>query len=118
MTSRSPEAFFWSLFAAGGVVAALLMPIIILVFGILAPLEWQWFTTAASYTGVKDLLDPLLIRVIVGFILAMVTIHAVHRIRHLAIDLHLPVPPIVVAGIAYCCALLVTGLAVLYLALI
>ena len=118
MTSRSPEAFFWSLFAVGSMVAALLMPIIILAFGIFGPLEWQWFVSAASYTGVRDLLEPPLLRVIVGLILAMVTVHAVHRIRHLAIDLHLPAPPIVAAGIAYGCALVVAGLAALSLALI
>lgn len=37
---RSDEPIYWGLFGAGGVVAAMLLPILILITGILMPLGW------------------------------------------------------------------------------
>ena len=118
MTERSSEALFWSLFAAGGVLAALLMPIIILSIGIFGPLEWRWFVNATSYTGIRDLLDVPIIRIVTGIVLTLISIHAVHRIRHLIIDMHVPLPPRLVAFIAYAGALGVAVLVATSLALI
>lgn len=39
-TKRTIEPFLWALFAAGGMVAALLIPILLLLFGVLIPLGW------------------------------------------------------------------------------
>jgi fumarate reductase subunit D len=38
MAKRSNEPFLWSLFSAGGVVAAFLIPILLLLYGIVFPL--------------------------------------------------------------------------------
>ena len=118
MTGRSSEAIFWSLFAAGGVLAALLMPITILSIGILGPLQWQWFANATSFTGIRDLLDFPLVRVITAIALTLISIHAVHRIRHLIVDMHVPLPPSLVAFIAYAAAFGVAGLIAVSLVLI
>jgi fumarate reductase subunit D len=40
MTKRSSEPFMWLLFSAGGMLAALLVPILLLLFGVLIPLRW------------------------------------------------------------------------------
>lgn len=118
MTGRSSEAIFWSLFAAGGVLAALLMPITILSIGILGPLEWEWFAKATSFTGIQDLLNFPLIRVITAIVLTLISMHAVHRIRHLIIDMHVPLHPSLVAFIAYTAAFAVAGLIAVSLVLI
>ena len=118
MTGRSSEAVFWSLFAAGGVLAALLMPITILSIGILGPLEWQWFVNATSYTGIRDLLGFSIVRIVTGIALTLISIHAVHRIRHLIVDMHVPLPPRPVAFIAYTGALGVAGLVAISLVLL
>ncbi len=40
MIKRHPEPLLWMLFSAGGVVSAMLMPILVLLFGIAFPLGW------------------------------------------------------------------------------
>jgi fumarate reductase subunit D len=40
MSKRSNEPFLWMLFSAGGVVAAMLLPIHLLLFGLAFPLGW------------------------------------------------------------------------------
>ena len=40
MAKQSNEAFFWVLFTAGGVVAALLVPVQLFLFGLAIPLGW------------------------------------------------------------------------------
>ena len=40
MAKQSNEAFFWVLFSAGGVVAALLIPVQLFLFGLAFPLGW------------------------------------------------------------------------------
>ena len=41
MVKRHPEPFLWLLFSAGGVISAMLMPILLLLFGIAVPLRWM-----------------------------------------------------------------------------
>ncbi len=36
----SPEPFVWLLFSAGGVVAALVLPVLLVLFGVAIPLGW------------------------------------------------------------------------------
>jgi len=45
-TRRSPEPLLWLLFSAGGMVAALLVPVLLFLFGIAFPLDWL---TAPDY---------------------------------------------------------------------
>ena len=40
MTKRTIEPFLWMLFSAGGVLAALLIPVLLFLFGLAFPLEW------------------------------------------------------------------------------
>jgi fumarate reductase subunit D len=40
MAKRSNEPFLWSLFSAGGVVAAMLIPVLLFLFGLAFPLGW------------------------------------------------------------------------------
>src|SRR5262249_11501287 len=40
MAKRTIEPFLWVLFSAGGVLAALLIPILLFLFGLAFPLEW------------------------------------------------------------------------------
>ena len=102
---RSNEVFLWSLFSAGGVVAALFIPAFIFVTGIVSALGWQPAQQAFSHDGVQQLLGPGIVRVVVGVVVALPLIHAAHRIRHLIIDLHAPVPDLVLAPACYGAAL-------------
>ncbi len=40
MIKRHPEPLLWMLFSAGGVVSAMLMPALALLFGVAFPLGW------------------------------------------------------------------------------
>ena len=40
MTKRSNEPFLWSLFSSGGMIAALLVPVLLFLFGLAIPLDW------------------------------------------------------------------------------
>ena len=78
---RSDEPIYWGLFGAGGVVAAMLLPILILITGILMPLGWLP-ADALSYEKIHALATswwgaPILLAVI-----ALPISHGMHRIYH------------------------------------
>lgn len=83
---RSHEPVFWSLFGAGGMLAALFGPALVLITGIAVPLGWidpglmqfdRMHALAASWLGKGVLLA----------VIALFTWHAVHRIGITAHDL-------------------------------
>ena len=61
MAKPSNEAFFWMLFSAGGVVAALLIPVQLFLFGVAFPLGWlqapsyENLTVTGAHAGGEDL---------------------------------------------------------------
>lgn len=81
--AKSNEPIIWSLFAAGGMVAALLMPITIALTG---------FCISCGCLTEQKMLDA--IRHPLGrlYLLALITLplfHAAHRLRHTAMDMGL-----------------------------
>ena len=83
MHKRSNEPFVWLLFSAGGVVAALLIPIHLFLFGIAFPLGWL---PAPSHDTVLSLAHSLIGRLYL-FILCMLPLfHWAHRFRYTLYD--------------------------------
>ena len=118
VSGRSHEALFWSLFAAGSVLAALFVPALILVSSVFGPFGWRWFADAFAYEGVRDLLHPGIVRAAIGVVVALIAIHACHRLRHLAVDLHAPLPGLLIALVAYGGAVAIAALTAVFLALV
>lgn len=83
MTNRRIEPILWLLFSAGGVFAAMLIPILLLLFGIAFPLGWIAAPTHAHlYALVSHPLTRLLL-----FMLCMLSLfHFAHRFRYTLYD--------------------------------
>ena len=96
------EPFWWGMFSAGGVVAALLVPVHILVQGLAVPLAWIDPGTLA-YERMQALIASPLVKVYLMVLLVMPLYHAAHRIRftlyELGIRAHMPVA-VVCYGVA------------------
>ena len=118
MSGRSHEALFWSLFAAGSVLAALFVPALILVSSVFGPFGWRWFADAFAYDGIRDLLQHAIVRAAIGAVVALIAVHACHRLRHLAVDLHAPLPGGLIALVAYGGATAIAVLTAVFLSLV
>lgn len=77
---RSAEPFWWLLFAAGGTVAALLVPVSIVLTGLVAPLGWG--ETAFQHARLAALVSHPLARLYLFVLMALPWFHAAHRIRY------------------------------------
>lgn len=77
-TRRSPEPFFWLLFSAGGMVAALVMPVLLLLFGVVFPLGLLDPPDQAHLLAVVA--HPLTRLVLLG-IAVLALFHSAHRLR-------------------------------------
>jgi fumarate reductase subunit D len=84
MASKRPiEPLLWMLFSAGGVLAALLIPILLLLFGLAFPLGWL---SPPSYEHIHAVLLHPLTRVVL-FLLCMLSLfHWAHRFRYTLYD--------------------------------
>ncbi len=80
------EPVFWLLFGAGGFMSALLLPGLLLGFGLGLPLGW-WSEYAGSYHRVRGLVANPIGGPLVALILSLVCWHGAHHLRHFALDL-------------------------------
>jgi fumarate reductase subunit D len=79
----SPEPFLWLLFSAGGVAAALAVPVVLFLFGLAFPLGWL---DPPSYDELYALLRNPLTRLVVIGLCGLALMHAAHRLRHTVRD--------------------------------
>jgi fumarate reductase subunit D len=78
MIKRHPEPLLWMLFSAGGVLSALLLPILFFLFGIAFPLGWL---TAPTRDQLLAVLGNPLTRLVVFVLCALSLFHWAHRFR-------------------------------------
>src|SRR5437763_16741504 len=81
--AKSNEPIWWSLFAAGGVVAALLVPITVILTGIAVPAGW------ISERGLYDLIHHPLTRLYLFVVIWLSLFHGLHRTLLTLMDLGL-----------------------------
>lgn len=79
MPKRSPEPFLWLLFSVGGMAAALLIPVLLLVLGVLVPLGW---VAAPGYPHVLAVLENPLTRLVLFGLCVFALFHWAHRFRY------------------------------------
>jgi fumarate reductase subunit D len=83
MNKRSNEPFLWMLFSAGGVVAALLLPIHLFLFGLAFPLGWL---EAPSYQSLLTLVRHPIAKLYLLVLCTLPLFHWAHRFRFTLYD--------------------------------
>lgn len=81
-TTKS-EPFLWLLFSAGGVLSAMLVPVLLLLFGFAIPLGW---VEPPSYAHISAVLANPLTRLVLLGLCVLSLFHAAHRFRHTVKD--------------------------------
>jgi fumarate reductase subunit D len=110
------HVFFWFMFANGGVITALLMPVHVLVQGILGPLGIVPVVDRHYDTWVNVLGNPLVklyLLVLIGFAF----FHFAHRLRYLLVDLGVPAAKSVPAQVVFYGGAILIGLLTIYVLL-
>ena len=80
--NRSHEPIFWSLFGAGGVLSALIAPILIFITGIIAPIGLWMPPDSLDYPRVIAFAQHWFGKLIILAVISLLLVHAVHRIYH------------------------------------
>ena len=81
-----PHLIWWFLFAQGGVLAAILLPVHIVFQGILGPLD---IVKVATPDNLQLLANPI-VKLYLLVLIAPPFFHFAHRLRYLLVDLGLP----------------------------
>jgi fumarate reductase subunit D len=77
------EPLLWILFSAGGIVAAFLIPVHLLVQGLAFPLGWA---AAPDYKATASLVAHPFVRLYLFVLCSIPLFHAAHRIRYTLYD--------------------------------
>ena len=80
---RSNEPLFWSLFTAGGVATALLVPVLIVLTGFLLPAE------EIKFERLEDIFTNPLARIVLFGLAFLTFFHWAMRFRHTLVDIGL-----------------------------
>ena len=83
MGRRSNEPFLWLLFSTGGVVAAMLIPVHLFLFGLAFPLGWL---NGPSYQSLLELVRHPFTRLYLFVLCALSLFHWAHRFRYTLYD--------------------------------
>ena len=79
----SNEPFWWALFGAGGVVSAMVFPVLLILTGLAIPLGW---VAAPDFESLHDLISFPLTRVILFGVIVLPVFHWAHRFRFTLYD--------------------------------
>ena len=96
---RSNEPLFWLLFSAGGVVTALLVPVLIVLTGFVVPAE------EIGFDRLEDIFTNPLARIVLFGLAFLTFFHWAHRFRHTLVDVGLKPLALPIAVACYLTAL-------------
>lgn len=83
MRQRTVEPLLWLFFSAGGVLAALVLPILVLLFGLAMPLGWL---SPPNHDHLLAVFRHPLTRIALTVFIPLVLLHAAHRLRFTLYD--------------------------------
>jgi succinate dehydrogenase subunit D len=78
MTKRHLEPLLWLLFSGGGVIAAVFLPILIVLFGLAIPLGW----VQPDYNHLHAVVTYWLTRLVILGLVVLMLFHWAHRFRY------------------------------------
>ena len=82
MTKRRVEPLVWLMFSGGGVMAAVLLPVLAFLFAFAVPLGW----VGVDYDHLRAVLgNPLTVLVLLG-VFVLLLVHSAHRFRYTVYD--------------------------------
>lgn len=84
--ARSNEPAVWSLFAGGGMVAAMLMPAHLLILGILVPLG---IGHPLNHAAIESLFSNIIVQLYLIVLISLPLFHFAHRLRYALADVGL-----------------------------
>ena len=83
MIKRQAEPFLWMLFSMGGVAAALMLPMLLLIFGVAVPLGW---IAAPGHAHLSAVISHPLTRLVLIGVCTVSLFHWAHRFRYTLYD--------------------------------
>jgi fumarate reductase subunit D len=86
---RSHEPVFWALFGAGGMLSALIGPVLIFITGIALPIGWLLDSSVFSYANMLAFTQHPLGKIAVLAVISLFLFHGCHRMVHSLHDLGL-----------------------------
>ena len=78
MTKRHIEPIMWLLFSGGGVIAAVFLPVLVVLFGLAIPLGW----VSVDYNHLHAVVTYWLTRLVVLGLVVLMLFHWAHRFRY------------------------------------
>lgn len=99
---RSNAPIFWGLFGAGGMLAALFGPMLVVITGVAVPLGWLPAKTM-GYQHILNLARNLIGKGLIWALITLLLWHAAHRIYHSLHDIGIqdgPLAKLLTYGIA------------------
>ena len=82
MTKRRIEPILWLLFSAGGVMAAVFLPVLVVLFGLAVPLGW----VRLDYAHLHAVVSHWFTRLVVLGLFVLMLFHWAHRFKYTMID--------------------------------
>jgi succinate dehydrogenase subunit D len=82
MRKRLAEPVLWLTFSAGGVVAALVLPILLILFGLAFPLGWL---SPPDHAHIHAVVSNPIARLALLVVCVLALMHAAHRLRPAAL---------------------------------
>lgn len=105
--------FWWFMFAQGGVIAAILLPVHIVLQGILGPLGIVKVVTPDNAT----ILGNPIVKLYLLVLIAVPFFHFAHRLRYLLVDLGVPAARTVPAQVVFYGGAILVTLVTIYVLL-
>ena len=87
---KNMKSIYWSLFAAGGMIGALVLPTLVLILSLLLPLGVLG-SPATFYDTLSPLFQNIFFYIIMVGVLFLVLWHTAHRFYYVLHDLHVHV---------------------------